>query len=184
MRVLTHTLPLTGLLMTAALVGYTAAPSPFPAPALAGGTSAPAAVPAARALAAQPSARMGTAARLPTAAAEDDTAPYYAEGSQYSARYDQTRNTWRLLPADGPDVVVDAGDCSTGATVPAGVWLLVIDRDGSAELVAPSTTALADGAPDHVALRACDQASGRELAVPRDLLELLATRTGAIYVDN
>jgi hypothetical protein len=184
MRVLTHTLPLTGLLMTAALVGYTAAPSPFvPRAAIAAGAASPSAAAPVRAAMATASARAGAAATLP-AAPDDEAAPVYAAGGQYSARYDQTRNTWWLLPVDGPDVVVDAGACSTGATAPPGVWLLVVDRDGRAELVAPSATRLADGAPDHIALRACDQASGRELAVPRDLLELLTTHTGAVYVDN
>ena len=45
-------------------------------------------------------------------------------------------------------------------------------------------TALPPGMSDRVALRSCDRASGRELAVPQALLDLLDDRTGAIYVDD
>jgi hypothetical protein len=43
-------------------------------------------------------------------------------------------------------------------------------------------TRLPAGASDHIALRACDQAHGRELAVPQTVLDLLAANTGAVYV--
>ncbi len=108
----------------------------------------------------------------------------YSAGSQFTARLDQTRNHWQLQPLDGSDLDIDAGTCATGFVAPTGVWLLVVDRDGSAELVAPSATHLPAGSPDHVALRACDQASGQQLAVPRAVLDLLAANTGAIYVDR
>ena len=106
----------------------------------------------------------------------------FVAGGQYTATLDQTQNVWRFLPMNGQDVVVDAGTCSTGAMAPEGVWLLQLDRNGRPELVAPSVTRLPAGAPDHIALRACDQASGRELAVPQTVLDLLASNTGAIYV--
>ena len=48
--------------------------------------------------------------------------------------------------------------------------------------MAPSATPLPAGASDHIALRACDQAHGRELAVPQTVLDLLASNTGAVYV--
>lgn len=188
MRVPTSSITLTGLLVAGALLGYSAAPArsiatPGVATAVADHTAAPAVD---GAVAPRPAGTdvvdRRVAAVLP--AADPDDAPYYAEGSQYTARFDQTHNTWRLLPVDGPDVVVDAGACSTGATAARGVWLLVVDVDGRAELVAPSTTTLADGAPDHIALRACEQASGRDLAVPPDVLALLTANTGAIYVDD
>ena len=106
----------------------------------------------------------------------------FVAGGQYTATLDQTQNVWRFLPMNGQDVVVDAGSCSTGAMAPVGVWLLQFDRHGRPELVAPSVTKLPAGASDHIALRACDQASGRELAVPQTVLDLLASNTGAIYV--
>jgi hypothetical protein len=106
----------------------------------------------------------------------------FIPGGQYTATLDQTRNTWRFLPINGQDVVVDAGSCATGAMAPEGVWLLQLDRQGRPELVAPSVTRLPAGASDHIALRACDQAQGRELAVPQTVLDLLAANTGAVYV--
>jgi hypothetical protein len=189
MRIPTHSLALTALLATGAVLGYSAAPgtsgsaSPRnPSPASAG-TAASAAVasPVATPVAPGTPGPASSPAPLPTADADD--APYYAEG-QFTARFEQTRNTWRLLPIDGPDRLIDAGACSTGATAPAGVWLLVVSADGRAELVAPSATPLAAGEPDRIALRACDQASGRELAVPQTVIDLLASGTGAVYVDR
>jgi len=108
----------------------------------------------------------------------------FVPGGQFTASFDQTRNVWRFLPINGQDVVVDAGACSTGAMAPVGVWLLQVDRDGRPELVAPSVTQLPAGASDHIALRACDQAQGRELAVPQTVLDLLASNTGAVYVER
>ena len=108
----------------------------------------------------------------------------FVPGGQYTATLDQTQNVWRFLPMNGQDVVVDAGRCSTGAMAPTGVWLLQLDRDGRPELVAPSVTKLPAGAPDHIALRACDQAQGRELAVPQTVLDLLTANTGAVYVGD
>jgi hypothetical protein len=123
------------------------------------------------------------AAPLGTAAVSADEA-VFVPGGQFTASFDQTQNVWRFLPMNGQDVVVDAGRCSTGAMAPVGVWLLQLDGAGRPELVAPSVTPLPVGAPDHIALRACDEASGPELAVPQTVLDLLATNTGAIYVDN
>lgn len=108
----------------------------------------------------------------------------YIPGGQYTASLDQTRNVWRFLPINGQDLVIDAGSCATGAMAPTGVWLLQLDRSGRPELVAPSATRLPPGAPDHVALRACDQARGRELAVPQTVLDLLAANTGAVHVSR
>lgn len=110
--------------------------------------------------------------------------PVYNAGSQYTATLDQTHNLWRLQPLSGQDVVIATGACATGAMVPTGVWLLVLDGHGGAELLAPSTTHLPAGARERIALRACDRASGTDLAVPQSLLDLLAANTGAIYVSN
>jgi hypothetical protein len=184
MRIPTHSLALTALLATGAVLGYSAAPS---APGAVDPEVGPTAEPAAAAPVANSPlpAALGTADGAPAAAptADPDDAPYYAAG-QFTARFDQTHNTWRLQPIDGPDRVIDAGACSTGATAPAGVWLLVVAADGGAELVAPSSTPLAAGEPGRIALRACDKASGRELAAPQSVIDLLATGTGAIYVDR
>lgn len=113
---------------------------------------------------------------------EDPVAATYTPGGQYTATFYQTRNHWRLQPANGQDVVIDAGACANGAMVPAGVWLLVIGDAGRPELVAPSVTHLPAGSSDRIGLRSCDRAQGRELAVPQTVLDLLAINTGAIYV--
>lgn len=110
--------------------------------------------------------------------------PVYNAGSQYTATLDQTHNQWLLQPINGQDVTIDAGACATGTMVPTGVWLLVIDDQGRPELLAPSATRLPTGTSDRVALRACDKAHGRELAVPQSVLDLLTANTGAIYVSN
>jgi len=189
MRIPTHSLALTALLATGAVLGYSAAPS-APAAATPDEATIPAAgqvaeeVAAPAALFAQPAvSATGNAAGPATPTSDGDDAPYYAAG-QFTARVDQTHNTWRLQPIDGPDLIIDAGACSTGATAPVGVWLLVVAADGGAELVAPSATPLAAEQPDRIALRACDKASGRELAAPQSVIDLLATGTGAIYVDR
>lgn len=108
----------------------------------------------------------------------------YQAGSQYTASFDQAHNRWRLQPVAGQDVVIDTGACATGATLPTGLWLLVLDGRGRPGLVAPSVTRLPAGSPDHVALRSCDRAQGSDIAVPQTLLDLLAANTGAIYVSN
>ena len=121
-------------------------------------------------------------AAAPAKSGFESIEPVYVPGGQYTATLDQTQNVWRFLPMNGQDVVIDAGRCATGAMAPVGVWLLQLDARGRPELVAPSVTRLPAGAPDHIALRACDQARGRELAVPQTVLDLLAANTGAVYV--
>ena len=108
----------------------------------------------------------------------------YHPGGEYTATLDQSHNRWRLQPANGQDVDIDIGTCATGAMVPTGVWLLVTDAQGRPELLAPSTTPLPAGRSEHVALRTCDKAQGRELAVPQTVLDLLTANTGAIYVSK
>ena len=108
----------------------------------------------------------------------------YDPGSQYTASLDQTHNLWRLQPANGDDLLIDTGTCATGTMLPTGVWLVVRDTQGRPELLAPSVTRLPRGGSDRVPLRGCGRATGRELAVPQTVLDLLAERSGAIYVYN
>ncbi len=108
----------------------------------------------------------------------------YAESSQFTARFDQTNNTWKLLPQAGDPVTIEVGRCATGTMAPQGVWLMTQDAQGRPELVATSATRLPAGSPDRFAMRDCSQASGWQLAVPRTVIDLLAANTGAIYVDN
>ena len=114
----------------------------------------------------------------------DAQRPVYGIGGQYSAVLYQTRNTWELLPANGPDRVVSAANCGHGSHFPTGVWLVVQDANGNSELVAPSTTPLPPGSPDRIPLRACDASGGSTLALPKDLLDELTAEVGAVYIDD
>jgi len=62
----------------------------------------------------------------------------YRPGSEYTATLDQSHNRWRLQPVNGQDVEIDIGTCATGAMIPTGIWLLVIDAEGRPGLLAPS----------------------------------------------
>lgn len=130
---------------------------------------------------------MFSATLVPAAAfaqSPEADAPEFVAGSQYTAELNQTNGHWRFLPAGGQDVVIDTGTCATGTVLPNGLWLLVRDADGRPELLAPSTTPLPAGSPDHVAIRACDQAGDHALAVPQVVIDLLASNTGAVLLDD
>ena len=114
----------------------------------------------------------------------ESDAPQYIAGSQYTAELNQTTGHWRLLPANGQDVVIDTGTCVTGAVHPNGLWLLVRDAQGRPELLAPSSTPLPAGSPERIAIRSCDQAKGNALAVPQVVIDLLAADTGAVMLDD
>jgi hypothetical protein len=111
----------------------------------------------------------------------------YVAGSQYSAVLSQADRSWRLLPLDGADVELHmaGAPCAASARLARGVWLVSRDAAGRLELVAPSTTALAQDAPARVALVACGDADARTPAVvaPRVLVDWLATSTGAVYAE-
>ena len=113
--------------------------------------------------------------------------PVFVDG-QFTATLDQKSQHWRLLPIDGQDVEVFSPErqCGIGAPIPAGIWLVTRDSNGRPELLAPSVTALPDGYADRVHLRACGEATdGRPaLEVPQILIDVLAERTVAIYVNG
>lgn len=120
-----------------------------------------------------------------SARAANDAEPLYTATNQYTAVLDQAHQHWQIRPAEGAIVDIQASDCHAGATIPAGLWLLVSEADGQAELVAPSATILPAGAPDHVALRDCNAGNdGSAIAVPQSVIELLKANTGAIYVQQ
>ena len=115
----------------------------------------------------------------------DNAEPLYTSSNQYTAVLDQAHQHWQLRPAEGAILDIQASDCRAGVTIPTGLWLLVTDADGQAQLIAPSATVLPVGAPDHVALRDCDATGdGPAIAVPQSVIELLKTNTGAIYVQQ
>lgn len=105
-----------------------------------------------------------------------------AAGGQYTAILDQAHNRWRILPFDGQDVEVDAGTCRTGASVPGGYWLLMLDASGQPELIAPSITEIPAGQSERIPVRTCAEVSEGQLGVPQTVLDLLVANTGGIYV--
>ena len=122
-------------------------------------------------------------AQAQVSGSDSDSAQYTA-GSQYTAELNQTTGHWRLMPANGQDVVIDTGSCTTGAMHPNGLWLLVRDAEGRPELLAPSSTPLPAGTSERIAIRSCEQARGNALAVPQVVIDLLAADTGAVLLDD
>jgi hypothetical protein len=108
--------------------------------------------------------------------------PAYVTRDQYTAVLHQARGAWQIQPADGQDVLIDTLSCGHGSVLPTGVWLLVADERGRVDLVAPSVTALPAGRADRVHLRSCDEAGAQDLAAPQLLIDLLAERSGAVFV--
>jgi hypothetical protein len=127
---------------------------------------------------------VGAAANVPV----ESLQPVYIEGGQYTAVLSQRTQSWKLLPADGVDLAVNAAEsgCNPGGSLPPGLWLVSQDQAGRPVLVAPSATGLPDGHPEQVALRACGEpADGQPyVAAPQGLIEWLGYRTGAILVQE
>ena len=110
--------------------------------------------------------------------------PVYGIGGQYSAVLFQARNTWQLLPANGPDQIIPASHCGQHSHFPNGVWLVAQDANGKPELIAPSTTVLPPGSPDRIPLRACEVSGESALVLPQNLLDQLIVNVGAVYLDD
>lgn len=123
-----------------------------------------------------------------TPAAEPRLEPVYIEGGQYTVRLHQDTRTWRLLPADGQDVVISNPDihCRSDATAPVGMWLLARDPAGGIELRALSDTALPEGHAGHIALLPCGarSLSGAVLHAPQALIDWLAANNGAVLIGD
>lgn len=125
------------------------------------------------------------AGAAPANAAEvEDAGPVFTAGNHYSAVFHQSRGQWQILPATGQDLAIDTGDCATGTVHPKGVWLVSRDDRGRVQLVAPSTTELAAGQADTIAVRACDEPDAQALVLPQPLIDLLAAETGAVLIDE
>lgn len=122
-----------------------------------------------------------------TFAAHPTDRPVFSEG-QYTATFDQASQHWRLLPIDGQEVEIFSPQrqCARSAQIPQGVWLVTRDNRGRPELLAPSVTHLPAGRSDTVQLLACgENANGKPaLELPQILIDVLAERTGAIYVSG
>lgn len=112
----------------------------------------------------------------------------FIEGALYSAVLSASQRSWRLLPADGPELRLSvAPDCQGGQAPPRGLWLLTRDAQGQPGLVAPSSTELPAGHPGHVRLVDCRQPLTTEvpaLPLPAGLLEWLDQHSGVIYVGH
>jgi hypothetical protein len=115
---------------------------------------------------------------------DDSHRPVYGIGGQYSAVLYQARSTWQLLPANGPDQMIPSSQCGKHSHFPTGVWLVAQDADGKPALIAPSTTVLPPGSPDHIPLRACEASGESALVLPQNLLDQLIVNVGAVYIDD
>jgi len=113
--------------------------------------------------------------------------PVFTDG-QYTATLEQGSQHWTLLPIDGQAVELFSPErqCVGGNPIPVGVWLVTRDSRGRPELLAPSVTHLPPGHEGHVALVACgEKAEGKaSLEAPQILIDVLAERTGAVYVSG
>ncbi len=113
--------------------------------------------------------------------------PVFTDG-QYTATLDQASQHWKLLPIDGQEIEMFSPGrrCASGDAIPEGVWLVTRDGQGRPELLAPSVTHLPAGHVGRVALVACgeDVQGKQSVAAPRILIDLLAERTGAVYVSG
>ena len=114
-----------------------------------------------------------------------DPASDQVAGGQYTARLDQSESRWTLLPLEGTDFEVKA-TCESRTSIPSGLWLISRNSAGEPELVAPSSTRLPNAHSGHVRLVTCENAGfdGQTLALPEPFLELLASHSGAIHVED
>lgn len=122
-------------------------------------------------------------------ASEVSTLQVFSEGSQYTAVLQQSSGDWRLTPAHGQNLRIQAeeADCGTGnPLLPRGIWLLTRDADGGIGLLAPSVTALPPGHPERVPLHDCDapDTPGPTLRLSRPLLEWIAQSSGAVLLTD
>jgi len=109
----------------------------------------------------------------------------YFESGQYSASLLQGARTWRLQPLVGDDVDVVDLTCINRQHVPRGIWLVSRDTEGRPQLIAPSSTTLPRGYPEHIALRACGEVSSdNTLGVPPIVLAWLEENVNSVLVDE
>lgn len=116
----------------------------------------------------------------------ESNAPVYTPG-QYSARLDQTRQEWQLLPLAQADVRVVNHDpnCLSTAILPSGLWLVTRDSLGRLQLLAASDTALPADQAELVPLRSCaEPAQERAVRVPPAVLDVLKREVGAVLIDG
>ncbi|MCB1600001.1 MAG: hypothetical protein R3F18_05895 [Lysobacterales bacterium] len=123
-----------------------------------------------------------------SARAEDaiqDADPVFMAGGQYTAALEQHTGHWRLLPADAQDREV-VSDCAQQVYLPRGLWLINRNRQGQAELIATSGTALPPGHRERIALVSCEAAGAHPSALraPASLIDWLSDNVGAVLVDE
>jgi hypothetical protein len=122
------------------------------------------------------------------AAATPTYEPLYIFDGQYTATLKQHAHRWQLQPLRGDEVeVIDhAKDCGSRKPIPHGLWLVSQDANGKAQLVAPSVTALPEGFPQHVALRACGEKADGDVAlfVPPVALNWINANVGTVLIDD
>lgn len=122
------------------------------------------------------------------AAATPTYEPLYIFDGQYTATLQQHAHRWQLQPLRGDevDVIDHAQDCGSREPIPHGLWFVSQDASGKPQLVAPSVTALPNGFPQHVALRACGEKADGELAlyVPAVALNWINENAGTVLIDD
>ena len=126
---------------------------------------------------------LGVALQANASRARPNYEPQYIFDGQYTAELQQHERRWRLLPLRGEEVDV-AGDCASGAALPAGLWFVTPDSNGKLQLEAPSVTTLPDGFPQRIALRSCGEAGDvrTTLFVPTQALDWIGTNAGTVLI--
>jgi hypothetical protein len=122
------------------------------------------------------------------AAATPTYEPLYIFDGQYTATLKQHSHRWQLQPlrGDAVDVIDHAQDCGSREPIPHGLWFVSQDGSGKPQLVAPSVTALPNGFPQRVALRACGEKADGEVAlfVPAVALSWINSNVGTVLIDD
>jgi len=129
-------------------------------------------------------------AGLSQAREDASVSPVYAAVGQFTATLHSQTQMWRVAPLEGESVDIRGQAlCPRNVRLPRGLWLVGRDDVGRPELVAPSATLLPAGHNGRIALRSCDDPELRKSAVkaygvPAQVIDLLATEVGAVFVDD
>lgn len=114
--------------------------------------------------------------------------PIYITDGQFTATLEQHSHRWRLQPLRGDEVDITdrSTTCGSHAPIPHGLWYVSQDEHGRPQLVAPSVTALPNGYPQTVALRACGDQAGDSVAlfVPAVALAWINDHVGSVLIDD
>ena len=114
--------------------------------------------------------------------------PIYITDGQFTATLEQHSHRWRLQPLRGDEVDITdhSNACGSRAPIPHGLWYVSQDQRGHPQLVAPSVTALPNGYPQTIALRACGDHADDAVAlfVPAVALAWINDHVGSVLIDD